>query len=112
MPELKTGPGPIKQFKIALQNAPKAIKLAIAFFFIYTIINFYLFMMASGGGGPHFEDGKYILQNHGNFIRELTKAEYIKLKANELRGFSGHWLLFYSFAAGVFWPNKKDKVNS
>lgn len=111
-PELKNKRGPIKQFQIALQNAPGFFRMAIAFFFFYTAINFYLFMIASGGGGPHIEDGKYILQNHGDVIRELTKIEYFSLKANELRGFSGHWLLFYSFAAGVFWPKKTEKVNN
>lgn len=61
----------------------------------YTFINFALFMLATEGGSPIIHDGKFILQNHGHLIRELSSTEYAAFRANELRGFSGHWLMFY-----------------
>jgi len=72
--------------------------------FIYALVNFALFVAATQGGNPSMEAGKYVLQNHGRLIRELSHAEYVALRVNELRGFSGHWLFFYfvSFAYFMF----------
>jgi hypothetical protein len=72
--------------------------------FIYAIVNFALFALATQGGNPAIEAGKYVLQNHGRLIRELSASEYHALRANELRGFSGHWIFFYfvSFAYFTF----------
>ena len=61
----------------------------------YTLVNFVLFMAATEGGSPAIHEGTYVLQNHGHILRELTAAEYAAFKTNEVRGFSGHWLLFY-----------------
>ena len=71
---------------------------------IYAMVNFALFAAATQGGNPAMEAGKYVLKNHGRFIRELSGAEYEALRANELRGFSGHWLFFYfvPFAYFIF----------
>ncbi len=63
--------------------------------FLYTTINFILFIHATQGGSPSIHDGKFILQQHGHLIRELTADEYTAFKANEVRGLSGHWLFFY-----------------
>lgn len=61
----------------------------------YAVLNFGLFMVATEGGSPSIRDGKYLLLNHGKLIRELTFAEYTAFRTNEVRGFSGHWLVFY-----------------
>ena len=68
----------------------------------YTIINFLLFMIATEGGGPAMRDGKYILESHGRFIREITASEYLAFQANVARGFSGHWILFYFIPLAFF----------
>lgn len=39
---------------------------------------------------------------------QLSEVEYLKLRANEVRGFSGHWMVFYSLSMGILWP--KDRV--
>ncbi|MBB6241945.1 hypothetical protein [Rhodanobacter sp. MP1X3] len=70
--------------------------------FVYAIVNFALFLLHSEGGNPTVENGKYLLMEHGALIRELTPTEFTALKANELRGFSGHWLLFYFVPAAYF----------
>jgi len=71
---------------------------------ICAMVNFALFAAATQGGNPAMEAGKYVLKNHGRLIRELSGAEYEALRANELRGFSGHWLFFYfvPFAYFIF----------
>jgi hypothetical protein len=98
---------PIRVYKIVFKNAPVAFKIILAFIFVYAMLNFMFFMQQSEGGGPGISGGKYVLENHGTIIRELSQAEYFKFKANELRGFSGHWLIFYSFAMAIFWPENK-----
>lgn len=63
--------------------------------FAYVFVNFWLFMQATEGGSVSIRDGKYILADHGRLIRELTAAQYAAFQANEVRGFSGHWMAFY-----------------
>jgi hypothetical protein len=48
------------------------------------------------------QEGKYFLMDHARSVREITSAEYIALKANEVRGLSGHWLFFY-YVSTVFY---------
>ncbi len=96
-------------FKAIFFDMPKPVMIISLFCFVYATLNFWLFMDAGQGGTPSIVDGKYLLQNHGLLIKELTESEYFKLKANEIRGFSGHWMMFYSVAMGVLWP-KEIKV--
>lgn len=81
-----------------------AVGLAI---FIYAIINFVLFAVATQGGNPVVEAGQYLLKSHGHLIRELSRPEYEALRANELRGFSGHWLFFYFVPFAYFMFGKR-----
>ena len=75
----------------------------------YTALNFLLFFLASDGGSPAIKDGSFVLQEHGHFIRQLSSAEYTRYRANELRGFSGHWLLFY-FVPFAYFLFRRDAV--
>ena len=81
-----------------------AVGLAI---FIYAMVNFALFIAATQGGNPAIEAGQYVLKNHGRLIRELSFPEYEALRANELRGFSGHWLFFYFVPFAYFMFGKR-----
>ncbi|GAA4840690.1 hypothetical protein [Algivirga pacifica] len=101
---------PLKFYGILFKNAPKPVMVISLFFFAYAMINFFLFMQSGGGGVPSIIDGKYVINNHGNIIKELTEAEFFKMKANEIRGFSGHWIAFYSLSMGILWP--KAQVNN
>lgn len=77
-------------------NRPKFFVALGILLFVYALVNFVLFAQAGGGGGPHITDqGVYVIQNHGDIIREITEKEYWQFRANEIRGFSGHWLAFY-----------------
>jgi len=73
--------------------------------FAYALVNFALFMLKTEGGNPSIVDGKFVLMDHGSLIRELTAIEYSTFRANEVRGFSGHWLVFYfvPFAYFIFY---------
>ncbi|WP_109127373.1 hypothetical protein [Dyella sp. C11] len=76
--------------------------------FVYALMNFVVFMVHTDGGNPVFEDGKYLLMQHGKLIREITASEFAAFQANELRGFSGHWLVFYFVPAAYFLFWKRD----
>ncbi len=89
-----------------LPNTPKIMFKIIIFFFIYGIVNFLIFMTVGEGGGPSIIDGKYVLSSHGDIIREITLAEYSKFQANEVRGFSGLWMVFYMAAIAMLFPKK------
>lgn len=68
---------------------------------IYVAINFLVFMVLMENGSPGKRDGKYVLQSHGTLIREITRPEYQRFLAYEVRGASGHWMLF-SLAPAVY----------
>ncbi len=88
-------------WQVALRYIPAWLPVLVGLFFAYTFFNFFftIFVLLEGGG-PHIVDGQYVLSNHGEIIRQLTEAEYIKCHAYEIRLFSGHWMVFYlsSFA--------------
>jgi hypothetical protein len=98
---------PIEFLKIIFKNTPKPVVILIIIFFIYMGINFFLFLNTNGGGVPEIMNGKYVIQNHGSIIKELSDIEYLKMQANEIRGFSGHWMAFNAIAMGILWPNKE-----
>jgi hypothetical protein len=60
----------------------------------YTFFDFSVVMDQMKGGNPIEENGKYFLQHAGHTIRVIDRDEYDRLRAYEVRGFSGHWMLF------------------
>jgi hypothetical protein len=79
---------------VIIRSVPMTIRILCAGVFLYTLVNFALFMINSEGGGPFAENDKYYLKSHGHIIRELSEQEFYRFRAYELRGFSGHWILF------------------
>lgn len=101
-------PNPTVMFKAMFANTPGwMIALALGGFG-YAMINFFLFM-TSDQGEAVMESGRYILERKGHFIRELSLEEYTKQKANTVRGFSGHWILFYGIATAILYPAREVK---
>ncbi|UVE68227.1 hypothetical protein L2Y90_29415 [Burkholderia pyrrocinia] len=92
------------------KGLPSWITVVGTMLFIYALANFFLFMLHTEGGNPAVQDGRYVLLNHGKLIRELTTSEFAAFKASELRGFSGHWLLFYFICAAYFLSWKSARV--
>ena len=90
-----------------LAIVPSWVALIGGALFAYAFINFLVFMSRTQGGNPSLENGKFVLLNHGHLIRELTPAEYTAYRANEARGFSGHWLVFYFVPFAYFMFGKK-----
>ena len=83
-------------WKIATRNVPRWIKIMALFLFIYALFNFFFTsFILNDSGVPSELNGKKVLHSHGNIIKELTDEEYEKHSAYGIRGFSGHWMLFY-----------------
>jgi hypothetical protein len=88
--------GEKKSLDPIVHSAPRWMQGLTVGLFAYAIFNFGMFLTLSEGGGPTVRDGKYLLTSHGRVIRELTEAEYHRQRAYEVRGFSGHWMVFAS----------------
>ena len=71
---------------------PLRVTCAVAFF--YACINFALVTALMEGGSPSAENGNYYVHSHGQKIRDITREEYQRFRAYEVRGFSGHWIVF------------------
>ncbi|MCU0350347.1 MAG: hypothetical protein MUF43_05880 [Flavobacterium sp.] len=93
---------PIKFFKIIFKETPTWMIIIAGAGFFYASINFTLFI-SSQIGTPDVKDGQFILHNHGQLIKTLTEQEYHHYIANEVRGFSGHWIFFYGIATAVLY---------
>ena len=89
-----------------MARLPPWQRYAVKGFFAYAVINFALFFYLTSGGSAQERDGKYVLLNHGTLIRELSADEYERQNAYTIRGFSGHWMVFYLVPALYFLPRK------
>jgi hypothetical protein len=56
---------------------------------------------------PEIINGEYVLNNHGHIVRTLTRSEYLRLKAAELRLFATGWIFFY-FVPTMYWWFPRD----
>jgi hypothetical protein len=84
-----------KEFQSRLLGCvPLPLRIACGTAFIYAFINYVLFIALMEGGSPSVKNGNYILHSHGHKIRDITKEEYQRFRAYEVRGFSGHWIIF------------------
>lgn len=92
-----------------LAPVPLWLRVVSIGFFVYAFVNFIVFINLSGGGAPSQRDGKYLLLNHGTVIRELTEEEYAWQQAYIVRGFSGHWMMFYLTSALYFAYHRKSE---
>lgn len=82
--------------------------------FAYALLNFLLFLLHTEGGSASAEGGKYFLKDHGRLIRQISATEFAAFQANMVRGFSGHWLVFYFFPAAyfLFWKPPAERAAS
>jgi hypothetical protein len=84
-----------KEFQSNLVRlVPFPLFVACGAAFVYAVINFALFTALMEGGSPTVKNGNYYLHSHGKKIRDITKEEYQRFRAYEVRGFSGHWIVF------------------
>jgi hypothetical protein len=87
------------QKEIFLDGIPIGLKVLIGASFIYAIVNFILAFGSFGHSTLSNQNGKRYIRESGKPEREITEAEFNDKMENVLRGFSGHWMLFYLVSA-------------
>jgi hypothetical protein len=85
---------------------PRWARYTIIAFAAYAPINFFIFFALSKGGSVDIRDGMCVLHNHGTVIKVLIEQECQRQQAYVLRGFSGHWMIFYLLPALHSWYRK------
>jgi hypothetical protein len=87
-------------------HAPAWMRLLVRVAFVYAILNFAAFFVtvAAAPGRPVVTGpGTYALRGkRGAAVRPITAAEYHACRARAVRGFSGHWMLFYAASMAAF----------
>lgn len=91
-------------YSISSRHTPNWMRLITIGGLIYAFFNFMLFM-SWPSGSPEIQNGNYVLFDHGEILKTLTKQEYHHYKANEIRGVSGHWIAFYGIAISLLFPS-------
>jgi len=83
---------------------------------LYAFFNFFLSLLIMDGGGLEKTQSGFYLTSHGAVLRELTEAEYIRLKKVELRMFFGYAMAFSGISMTYFsarvpelWKRKKTE---
>jgi len=61
----------------------------------YAFLNFFLAFSGAADGFPAVQNGVFVLEQKGQLVHNFSEAEYHSRQASVLRGFSGHWLIFY-----------------
>ena len=96
-------------WRIAMRYAPTWMKSLSVVLFAYGFVNFFITFLVLGEGGVPVESGvRKTLESHGTVIRELTDEEFELHEAYGLRGFSGHWMIFYSIGMTVLCSRLRD----
>ena len=91
-----------------MKYTPKLIKTLLIIYSLYAGINFGVLFYYTKEGSPEIKDGKYYLYNHGTKVREINEKEYIIGKTRNLRGSSGHWMLFSLASLSMYLSGYND----
>lgn len=73
----------------------------VSFFFVEFVLN--------RGGVPSINSGQKALVNHGKVVRRLSDEEYERHQAYSIRGYSGHWMMFYAVGMTVLCSLTKEE---
>lgn len=95
--------------------APAWLQGLVGLFFAYAFFNFFFSLLyLNEGGVPGKKEGDLVLHSHGKVIRKLTPDEFEKHEAYVVRGFSGHWMLFYSVSLMILvaWERAQRAANN
>ena len=95
----------LKDFRSGRPNLPRKFIVPLVCLFVYAGFNFFSSVNLNESGVPGTVDGKPVLQAHGRVIRVLTAKESARHENYLVRGFSGHWMLFYFLLAATFCPS-------
>lgn len=94
---------------VNLAGAPAWLGALAAACFIYALVNFAIFAVRMHDGRPNRQpDGSYAITSKGKFVRAISEEEFHRYQSYMARGFSGHWMLFYSFSLAMLLARPTD----
>jgi hypothetical protein len=99
---------PFAFFKVIFERTPTWLSILSIGCFVYGLLNF-IWLMRLHIETAVIYDNQYYLKRHDQLIREISELEYHIIRALKVRLFSGHWIAFYGFAAGVIFPFKERR---
>jgi hypothetical protein len=79
-------------------NAPAWMKTVLAVCVVYALVSFGLMVVNAAGGRDGkltTRDGRHVVVNHGQVVREVDERAYLADQARNARGFSAYWMVFY-----------------
>ena len=82
------------------KDAPKWVRNIMAVCNVFVVVNTAVSMMLLWEGGPRVNDGIYCVMSHGDFVREISYAEYMCLMRAESRLMFGGILVLSSDVMG------------
>ena len=92
------------------QPRPKWVVPAIKVIGLFCMAHFVVFLVQSRMASPEIINSEYVLSNHGQIVRVLTRSEYLRLKSAELRLFGSFWMFFY-FVPTMYWWFPRHSAN-
>jgi hypothetical protein len=84
--------------EIPMDRAPYPAQVLLTFTFIYALLNFVLFAFTVGDGKVREKQGRYFMVKGGQEVT-VSAEDYRAHERVVLRGFSGHWQLFFLASA-------------
>lgn len=94
---------------VVFRGLPVWAGATIALLAVYALLNFFVALGPSmAEGSPKIQDGKFVLEKKGKVMRQISETEYHSRQASVVRGFSGHWLIFYFVPFANFSLRRKE----
>ena len=103
---MQFNPSPI--LKYMFKGTPLWLIIVTGLSFVFALSSFVALMVAQPGVVSIIE-GKRVLHNHGDILKELTSQEYQHALAIEARRSLGHYLLFFGAATAILYPRKAER---
>jgi len=85
-----------------MDAVPDWVGIACMAAILFAVINFGVAVMLTDGGSPVAANGRYYLEYRGVHVHDITQYEYQRYQANEVRGLTGHCLVFSMIPAAYF----------
>jgi hypothetical protein len=83
-------------------------------FFVYVIVSAAVYFTVYEGQ-PRIKEGAFALTSHGRVVREVSEREFRDAQRLEVRGVSGHWMLFSAIPTVYFlvvYPRARTALNA
>lgn len=93
---------PLSIIRTVLKDTPAWIKKVALAGVFYGLLNIVI-ALAIQTNSPQFINGQFVLKDRDQVTKIITEQDYHFYRANEIRAFSGIWIIFYGFATTLFY---------